>query len=104
MALKQDGVHFVLCPKQCNRIEGVVLNRACILMGFCPKLGQVSNPQRLTYTQILVKYLPLAGALGGGGGAETNTILKIEKPLRREDPWNEEDHVTVKSGRWTTVT
>ena len=30
MALKQDGVHFVLCPKQCDKIEGVVLNRAFI--------------------------------------------------------------------------
>ena len=25
MALKQDGVDFVLCPKQDNKIEGVVL-------------------------------------------------------------------------------
>ena len=31
MALKQDCVHFVLCPKQANKIEGVVLNRVCIL-------------------------------------------------------------------------
>ena len=30
MALNQDGMHFVLYPNQCNRIEGVVLNRACI--------------------------------------------------------------------------
>ena len=30
MALKQDGVHFVLYPKQGNRIDGVVLNRVCI--------------------------------------------------------------------------
>ena len=44
------------------------------------------------------------GGGGGGGAAETNTILKTEKPLRREDPWNEEDHVTAKSGPWTTVT
>ena len=29
--LKQDCVHFVLCPKQANKIEGVVLNRVCIL-------------------------------------------------------------------------
>ena len=27
MALKQDGVRFVLCPKQGIKIEGVVLNR-----------------------------------------------------------------------------
>ena len=30
MALQQDGVHFVPCPKQGNKIEGVVLNRVCI--------------------------------------------------------------------------
>ena len=34
MALKQDCVHFVLCPKQANKIEGVVLNRVCILGSF----------------------------------------------------------------------
>ena len=34
MALKQDGVHFVLCPKQGNKIEGVVLNRVCISGSF----------------------------------------------------------------------
>ena len=28
---KQDSVHFVLCPKQGNKIEGVVLNTVCIL-------------------------------------------------------------------------
>lgn len=28
--LKQDGVHFIPCPKQGNNIEGVV----------CPKQGQ----------------------------------------------------------------
>ena len=31
MAWKQDGVQFVVSPKQCNEIEGVVLNRVCIL-------------------------------------------------------------------------
>ena len=31
MALKQDGVDFVLCPKQDNKIEGVVFNTVCIL-------------------------------------------------------------------------
>ena len=40
----------------------------------------------------------------GGWGAETNTILKTEKPLGREEPWNEEDHVTAKSHEpWTTA-
>ena len=38
-----------------------------------------------------------------GDGAETNTILKTEKPLGREDPWNEEDHVTAKSHELSTT-
>ena len=32
---KKDGVHFVLCPKQGNKIEGVVLNRVWILKKEC---------------------------------------------------------------------
>ena len=32
----QDRVHFVLCHKQRNKIEGVVLNRVCIVGSFCP--------------------------------------------------------------------
>ena len=35
MALKQDGVHFALCPKKGNKIEGVVLNRVRIIEIFC---------------------------------------------------------------------
>ena len=46
---------------------------------------------------------PAAG-VPGGWGAETNTILKTVKPLGREDPWNEEYHVTTKSHEpWTTA-
>ena len=41
MALRQDGVHFFLCPKQGNKIEVVVQNRVW-----------VSNTKRLTYIQI----------------------------------------------------
>ena len=44
MALKQEGVHFVLCPKQGNKIEGIVLNRACILGLFCAIQGQGFKP------------------------------------------------------------
>lgn len=44
MALKQDGVHFALCPKQGDKIEGVVLKRACILGIFCPQQGQAFKP------------------------------------------------------------
>ena len=45
-------IDFVLVGS-CTKIEGVVLNRVCILGIFCPKQGQ-----RLTYTQILVEYSP----------------------------------------------
>ena len=62
MALKQDGAHFILFPEQRNKIESVVLNRVHIFRTFCTKHGRgflgVSNPQRLIYTQILVKYPP----------------------------------------------
>ena len=44
MALMQDRVHFLLCHKQSNKIEGVVLNRVCILRLFCPKQGQGFKP------------------------------------------------------------
>ena len=40
MVLKQNGVDFVHCPQQGNKIEGVVLNRVCILGILCPKQGQ----------------------------------------------------------------
>ena len=56
MPLKEDGVYFVLCPKQGIRIEGIVLNRACILRLFVLKRVRVSNPQWLTKTQTLVDY------------------------------------------------
>ena len=39
MALKQDGVYFVLCPKQSNKIEGDILSRLRILGFFRPKQG-----------------------------------------------------------------
>ena len=40
MVLKQNGVPFVHCPQQGNKIEGVVLNMVCILGILCPKQGQ----------------------------------------------------------------
>ena len=44
MALKQDGVHFVLCPEQGMHFRNFfVLNRV-----------RVANPQWLTYTQMIV--------------------------------------------------
>ena len=57
MAEKQDSVHFVLCPLQGNKIEGVVPSRECILgFSFVLNRVRVSNPQRLTYTQRLFEY------------------------------------------------
>ena len=44
MALKQDGLYFVLCPKKGNKIEGDVLSRVCILGFFCPKQETLSGP------------------------------------------------------------
>ena len=46
MALKQDGVHFVFCPEQ-----GMYFRIFFVL-------NRVSNPQRLTYSPILVEYCP----------------------------------------------
>ena len=37
--LKQDGVHFVLCPGQVNKIEDVVLNRVYILVFILSQTG-----------------------------------------------------------------
>ena len=47
MALTKEGVHF----------EGVFLKLRVFILGFfVPDSFRVSNPQRLTYTQILVEY------------------------------------------------
>ena len=42
-ALKQDCVHFVFCPKQANKIDGVVLNRVCILGCFVLNRASVKS-------------------------------------------------------------
>ena len=55
MALTQDCEHFVLCPKKGNKIEAVDVNKVCIFKElFILKRVRVSNPQWLTFTQILV--------------------------------------------------
>ena len=49
MALTEEGVHF----------ESVFLKLRVFILGFfVPDSFRVSNPQRLTYTQILVEYSP----------------------------------------------
>ena len=40
MALNQDGVNYVLCPKQGNKIEDAVLHTQVMYFRiFCPKTG-----------------------------------------------------------------
>ena len=54
MALKQDCVHFVLCPKQANKIEGVVVNRVCILGSFVLNRDSVKPSAAHLYPNIAV--------------------------------------------------
>ena len=44
MAEKQDGVHFVLWPKQGDKIQAVVPNSVCIYDFFVVKQGQGFKP------------------------------------------------------------
>ena len=44
MALKQDGVNFVLCPKQGNKIEGFSQPGYVFKDFFLPKQGQGFKP------------------------------------------------------------
>ena len=74
MALKKDDVHFVLCPKQGNKIKGVVLNRVCVLRIFCPKQGQGFKPSVAhLYPNIGHRQVPSPGH---------NTILTGDQRLR----------------------
>ena len=71
-------------------------------MGFCPNGSDFKPSAAYLYPNI--GQVPPPAEVPRGWGAETNTILKTEKPLGREDPWNEEDHVTAKSHEpWTTA-
>ena len=89
MPLKEDGVHFVLCPKQGNKIEGVVLNRVRILGFFCPKKSQGLNPHWLTYTQTLVDYPPPPGLIPA---MQRSSCVGISSPVPKQwsithSPW-----------------
>ena len=54
-------MHFVFCPKQGNKIEGVVLNGVRILGIFCPKKGRL-----------------LPTKAGGGGRRATEETVKLK--------------------------
>ena len=65
----QDHLHFALCRKQGNKVQVVAQSRIWISGFFSPQKARVrvSNPQRLTYTQILVNYpLGFKGAMSRG--------------------------------------
>ena len=73
MALKEDGVHFLFCPKQGNKIEGVVLNRLRIVGFFCPKQGQGIKPSAAHLYPIIGRAPPL--------GLNTNSPKKLTLEL-----------------------
>ena len=58
MALKQDGVHFLLCPKQGNKIAGFFLDRVCILGYFGPKQGQGFKPSAAQHLYTNIRQVP----------------------------------------------
>ena len=65
----QDHFHFVLCPKQGNKVEVVAQSRVWISGFFSPQQTRVrvSNPQWFTYTPILVNYpMGFKGAMSRG--------------------------------------
>ena len=89
MSLKQDSVHFVICPKQGNEIEGIVLNRVCILGMFCPVQGQGF---KLSAAHL---YPNIGGGRGGGlvvrqfySGVGGNEGDFISKSCTRRGKWD----------------
>ena len=77
MALKHYSVPFVTCPKWGNEIEGIVLNRVCILGTFCPKHGQGFKLSAAHLDiQVLVEY---PQERGGGGALPGIFTLELEE-------------------------
>ena len=58
MALKQDGLHFLLGPKRGNKIDGVFLDRVCILGYFGPKKGQGFKPSAAQHLYTNISQVP----------------------------------------------
>ena len=79
---------------------GVVLNRACIKGFFCPKLGQVSNPQRLTYYKTIITHLLFEYPPPPLGETKLTPFWKPRSPWEEERPLEQErSHDCDKS--WT---
>ena len=68
-------MHFVFCPKQGNKIEGVVLNGVRILGIFCPKKGQGFKPSAAHLYPNIGRLLP---SKGGGGRRATEETVKLK--------------------------
>lgn len=92
MALKHYSVPFVICPKWENEIEGIVLNRVCILGTFCPKQGQGFKLSAAHLDiQVLVEY-----PQEGGGDLPGIFTLELEemrevlfpKAVHRWEKWD----------------
>ena len=61
-----SGLHFVLCPKQGRKIEGVAVNRVCFLKEFfCPKRGQDFKPSAAPLASQCVTNEPQRTSAGG---------------------------------------
>ena len=75
-------MHFVLCTKQCNKIEGVILNRACIKGFFCPKHdgSGLKHSAAHLYQNI--------------GRVPPTHCENREAPEKKRNLWNEKDYVT----------
>ena len=74
--------NFVLCPKQGNKLVGVVLNRVCILGFFRPKqAGGGGGGLRLIPkypAQILVEYPPSPPPPGVTGKFKSNVTNRLK--------------------------
>ena len=73
-------MHFVFCPKQGNKIEGVVLNGVRIFGIFCPKKGQGFKPSAAHLYPNIGRVLATkgGGGRGGGGRRATEETVKLK--------------------------
>ena len=83
MALKQDGVHSVLCPKQSDKIESAILHRVCILEFFCPKEGQGFKPSKAHLYPSIGQVYPCAQRVPG---CESSPLAHTLGPFQKAVP------------------
>ena len=83
MFLKQNGVHFVHCLQQGSKIEGVVLNRVCILGILCPKQGQGFKSPSGSTTPKYWSTSPITPPSPGGALLKFSCILPHEQAIAK---------------------